>query len=262
MNNTKDFDFIKKRVEHLIKKAGALIADKTVTSITAKVGHANYVTNMDIKVQQFLVNELKPLIPNAVFILEEQDIQPVPGEYTWVIDPIDGTQNFINDFRHSAISVALYQKSEGILGAVFNPFLEELFFGIRDGGAYLNEKPIKVSTRPFNQAIVALGTAPYYSALADKTFDIAKKLFKECADFRRSGSAALDICYIACGRLDAYYELMLSPWDYGAASIILKEAGGIIDAIHPTVFYFTQKSGIIAATADIFKPFCSIVESL
>ncbi len=140
MNNTIDFDFIKKRVSHLIKESGFLIADKPETSITAKEGHANYVTDMDIKVQ-----------------------------------------------------------SEGILGAVYNPFLNELFFGIRDKGACLNGNPIKVSSKPFNQAIVALGTAPYYSGLADKTFDIAKKLFKECADFRRSGSAALDICYIACG---------------------------------------------------------------
>lgn len=147
--------------------------------------------------------------------------------YCFIIDPIDGTTNFVKGFQHSAISVGLAKDKELIAGVVLDPDLDNLFYAEKGKGAYLNGKRIQASACTLKDSLVLFGTCPYERELAEKTFELTKEIFYKCLEVRRSGSAALDICYVAAGKADLYYELILRPWDIAAASVILKEAGGI-----------------------------------
>ncbi|MBE5742353.1 MAG: inositol monophosphatase [Clostridiales bacterium] len=223
----KDFTKI---VTPIIKSAGEImIGAHNVEILDVKSGDVNFVTEYDVKVQNFLVENLKKAFPNATFIAEENlsDGNFNTAELCFIIDPIDGTTNFIKDYKLSAISIGCYKNGVGIFGAVLNPYSNELYTAEKGKGAYLNGNKICVSKKDFNESIFAFGSSPYYKAeLGEKTFSIAKNLFFSCTDIRRSGSAALDFCHLAVGRIDLFFECRLSPWDYAAGAIILQEAGG------------------------------------
>ncbi len=218
----------------IIRKSGALILsahdlETRSDAITVKPGAANFVTEYDVRVQQTLIEALSGLFPGANFFAEEKENSAVSFQnaFCFVIDPIDGTTNFIHDMKCSAVSVALYYDGEPVFGAVYDPYLDEMFHASAGGGACLNGRPVSVSSRPLEKALVLFGTSPYNRDLyAKSTFDRVRNVFMKCADVRRSGSAALDVCYVACGRVDAYFEDILSPWDFAAGLLILNEAGG------------------------------------
>lgn len=232
--------------------AGELIAAEQSPQVTVKPGHANYVTDMDIASQRYCIERLAPLLPGAGFYAEEQEENRLPAGYCWIIDPIDGTTNYMVGYRHSCVSIGLVQDGEGVLGAVYNPFMGELFCAAHGLGARCNGRPIQVAERPLEQGLVIFGTSPYYRERADETFDVIRRIFLRCGDLRRSGSAALDLCYLAAGRCDGFYEAVLSPWDYAAAAVIVREAGGCIDAIEPDRFGFAQPIGIVAGSRLAF----------
>lgn len=227
--------------------------------IHTKEGHANFVTDMDVSIQNELMEKLQDVVPGASFIAEEKD-NGEPAGLTWLIDPIDGTQNFINGYQHSAISVALVAEGKGCLGVVYDPYLQEMFWAVRGGGAFVNDRPIKVSERPLETGLVILGTSPYRRDLAKKTFSAAQTIFQSCGDIRRSGSAALDLCYLAAGRCEGFFEMVLSPWDYAAASVLIQEAGGMIDAIAPDAWGYGKPIGIVAGNQKAFQALKTIVE--
>ena len=198
--------------------------------ITQKAGDANFVTAYDVRVQETLISGLKEIYPDAAFFAEEQNnTDDVFGaEHCFVIDPIDGTTNFIHDMKCSAVSVAMLCRGRTVFGAVYDPYLDELFSAVEGGGAFVNGRAIHVAARPMEQSLVCFGTSPYEKAkYGDATFRQVKEIFMRCADIRRSGSAALDVCYVASGRTDIYFENVLSPWDFAAGSLILTEAGGV-----------------------------------
>lgn len=248
------------KISEIVNSAGERLTQEHQPEVREK-GHADYVTDMDIRIQKELVSHLKGLLPHASFILEEQDIHPEPGEYTWVIDPIDGTQNYINNYHQSAICVALLHNLTGICGIVYNPYYKELFVGIKGNGAYLNGKPIKTSNKALMDAVICYGTSPYRKDLKERSVKTFQDLYGVCADFRRSGSAALDLCAVACGRADGFFEYSLCPWDYSAASIILREAGAQIAHINCTDWNYTRSGGIIAGNSKVFAPLKNIVEA-
>lgn len=232
-------------------QAGELITENKDIEIHSKDGHANYVTNMDIACQEFLIEQLTSLL-DAGFMVEEDDVEHLwLKDYTWIIDPIDGTTNYTRNFQHSCISIALAYKKEVVLGVVYNPYLKEIFHAIKGQGSYCNDIKIHVSEQPVESALIIFGTALYDLANADITFETAKNLFLQCADVRRTGSAALDLCYVACGRCDGFFEYRLSPWDYAAASLIVRESNGHIEGIHHA-FTLEQPIGIIAGNAKVF----------
>lgn len=234
------------QAKDIVLECGRFLAQASISTISQKEGHANFVTDMDVKVQERLVNALTPLLPQASFLLEEEEEAPTLSDLVWIIDPIDGTQNFICNNRQSAIAVGLFWKGTGLLGIVYNPFLDELFSAVKGHGAFLNDNMIHVSGKPLQNAILCAGTAPYYEELHKKTIAALTALFPLCGDFRRFGSAALEICYTACGRCDGYFEYCICPWDYAGASVILKEAGGEIAQIGYPDFDCTRKCGIMA----------------
>ena len=231
--------------------AGIFMKNQPLTEITSKQGHANYVTDMDLKIQNRLTDELKELLPEAEVVAEESD-QNHTGSLSWVIDPIDGTTNYITGYHHSCISIGLVEYGESVLGVVYNPYTDEMFYAARGVGAYMNEIGIRPSRRMKEQALVGFGTSPYNSELMDKTFQAAKEMLKSCADIRRSGSAALDLAYVACGRIDGFFEYTLSPWDYAAGVCIVREAGGLVSGIGEALS-FDRPMGIMAASPAMWK---------
>lgn len=196
--------------------------------VKTKSSDVDLVTEYDGRIQQYLFDELAKITPGCSILGEEGDgAKELTDGYCFIIDPIDGTTNFVKGFQHSAISVGLAKDKELIAGVVLDPDLDNLFYAEKGKGAYLNGKRIQASACTLKDSLVLFGTCPYERELAEKTFELTKEIFYKCLEVRRSGSAALDICYVAAGKADLYYELILRPWDIAAASVILKEAGGI-----------------------------------
>ena len=243
-----------KIISPIIKKAGEIMLSAKQIAVSAvKTGNFNFVTEYDVKVQNYLISELSKNFPTAVFFAEEKenDESLLSNDYCFIIDPIDGTTNLIRGYNNSSISIALFSKGKGIFGAIYNPYLDELFTAERGKGAYLNGEKITVSSKNFNESIVVFGTAPYYkSELGEKTFTALKTLFLNCNDIRRSGSAALDFCSIASGRTDVFFECRLSPWDFAAGSVIVEEAGGKITDMDGNELCFSKPCSILATNKD------------
>jgi len=183
----------------------------------SKKGPKDFVTNSDIKVEKIIIEELKKARPNFSVISEENGIKKDKDQSnTWIIDPIDGTVNFLHGIPHFAISIALQNNNEIISGLTFDPIKNELFYAEKDNGAFFNNQRIRVSKRNnINDCLFALGKS-------ENRFDFT---------FRRTGCAALDMAYVAAGRLDGYFQKKLNIWDIAAGVILVKEAGGIINDI-------------------------------
>lgn len=233
-------------------------------SITVKPGTANFVTVFDLQVQETLIAGLRPLFPNAYFFAEEKENSAGFRDTVCIfIDPIDGTTNFIHDMKCSMISVGLYYNEEALFGAVYDPYKDEMFCAAAGEGAFLNGRRISVSDRPLEKALISFGTAPYNrDKLAAQTFARAKAVFLACADLRRSGSAAQDICFVACGRTDAYFEELLSPWDYAAGALILREAGGMLTDFSGNPPKSGEKSSVLCSNKALHPQMLSLINSI
>ncbi len=233
----------------LVKDCGNVIlsADREKMAIDIKSGVADLVTEYDKKIQELLEIGLKRILPEAKFIGEEGSSDKLSDEgYAFIVDPIDGTTNFVKDYHHSAISVALLKGREVVAGVVYNPYLDEVFYAIKGQGAFLNGKKITVSSQPLDKALVLFGSAPYDKELFPKTIKILSEYFYKALDIRRSGSAALDLCFVACGRADIYFELQVSPWDFAAGKLIIEEAGGVVTTLDGAPLSFEGKTTILA----------------
>lgn len=215
-------------LEALLKKAGKLFADRNAAAHTREKGVADYVTEVDFAVQQFIRRRLEELYPEVQFLSEEKSNEEIDKDgLVWVLDPVDGTTNLIHDYRASVISLALMQKGSVVLGMIYNPYTDELFSAQKGEGSYCNGQKIEVSgAETMEKCLIAIGTSPYYKEMAEENFKVFQAIFKDCQDIRRSGSAALDLAYVACGRIEAYFERNLKIWDYAAGMLLVREAGG------------------------------------
>lgn len=238
----------------LVRDAGVLLlSDMEDKRILTKSGDANYVTEIDLKVQEIIIKGLKAIIPASNIIAEETKANDFSlGEYTWILDPVDGTTNLMYGYKHSCIALGLVVNGSPYAGIVYNPYLGEMFTARKGKGAFVNGRPIAVTdNRTLGDSLIAFGTSPYDKGKADKTFSATKSVFMRCRDIRRSGSAALDICGVAAGRTDGYFEMELQPWDYAAASVILEEAGGCITDWSGNKLNYIHKTAAIAANGHI-----------
>ena len=244
-----DLKYLINEICSLVKDCGKVIlnADRVKMDIDTKSGIADLVTEYDKNIQEQLALGLKKLLPEAKFIGEEGSNDDLTDEgYAFVVDPIDGTTNFIKDYHMSAISVALMKGKEVVAGVVYNPYLDELFSAIKGEGAYCNGEKISVSSQPISNALVLFGTSPYDKNLFSKTIEILSEYFYKALDIRRSGSAALDLCTVACGRAELYFELQVSPWDFAAGKLIVEEAGGVVTTLDGKPLSFEGKTTILA----------------
>lgn len=222
-------------------------ADRSKVKIHAKEGHANFVTTYDRRLQEELQERLQRIVPESVFVGEEEKLHTsIEKGVAFIVDPIDGTTNFIKDYRCSCISVGVLVDGMPGMGIVYQPYLDEMFIAERGKGAYRNGERIHVSDQSLENGVVLFGTAPYYEELSEKSFAMAYDYFRKSLDIRRSGSAAIDLCNIACGRAELYFELLLSPWDYAAGSLIVQEAGGKVTTVEGTPLTFHRPCSLKA----------------
>lgn len=246
-------EFDKKVLDHITAaqhEAAELMMQAHVILAECKTGHRDVVTQYDRRIQELLMQRLSRDFPGAHFFCEENGQQdPTDAEHLFIIDPIDGTMNFVRGFGHSCISVAYMSRGELRAASVYNPYLDEQFTALSGEGAWLNGRPIHVEDAPLSETVVCCGTSPYSPELADETFDIIKKLFIASLDIRREGSAELDLCSAAAGRAGVYFEQSVSLWDFAAGMLIVREAGGIALAADGSELPMDgRKSSIVAGS--------------
>jgi len=210
--------------------AGALMLERFHGrfEIEHKEGVNNLVTEVDTACEAIIIDLIQTHFPNHSILSEEDGATVQHSEYQWIIDPIDGTVNFAHGVPLCCVSIALKKNNEIMLGAIYNPMMDEFFFAEKGKGAYLNGAPISVSTKAdFNTAFLVTGFPYHYDATTDP-LRVFSKLIKRGLPIRRLGSAALDLCWVACGRFDAFWEYYLNPWDLAAGLLIVREAGGSV----------------------------------
>lgn len=228
-----------------------LTADRSHMRIDDKAGPQNFVTTYDALVQQKLFEALTARFPDAAFFGEEGEGQHFCGEgLCFIVDPIDGTNNFIKDYRQSTVSVALCRDGAVEWAVICNPYTHEVFSAEKGGGAFLNGQPIHVSEDALSAGLVLFGAAPYYEELRERTYATLYSYACRAMDVRRSGSAALDLCYVACGRAVRFFELRLSPWDYAAGSLIVTEAGGKVTDMDGRPLRLDRPCSVLARNRD------------
>jgi len=253
-------------IDIIIEASGLMITDGF--SISQKHGAANIVTSSDLAVQEFLRQRLSVLLPSSGFICEEEDVHDFSHEYVWIIDPIDGTANYSRGIHECAICVGLQHDGVMEMGAVYLPRTDELFTAELGKGAFLHHpktgkssQQIHVSERPFSDAIMCTALPVYYKEYASICADIIRETFLQCNDIRRFGAAAPELCYLAMGRCEMYFEYLLSPWDFAAASLILEEAGGVLCNLEGQPLQFTHRSGVLGANSrESLERLASIVK--
>ena len=234
----------------IVREAGEIVlsAHDVWSQTHEKSSAADLVTEYDLAVERFLKEKLPPLVPGSLFFGEEEkeNASPLTG-WVFIVDPIDGTTNFVRGLKHSAISVALAHDGVVEYGVVYDPYKDEIFSAKRGGGAFLNGRPVRVSERPLDQGVFGMGTAIYDRQFIAPTMRLTEQLFRRSCDFRRLGAAALDLCGVACGRLDLFFEYSLSPWDHAAGGLILTEAGGILSTLEGRPMDYTRRCSVWAS---------------
>ena len=232
-----------------VLEAGELLTDPAAVQSIRSKGETDYVTNVDVAVQAFLRKRLAALAPDVQFMGEEQDNTGLDwSRPCWILDPVDGTTNLIHDFRHSAVSLALAEGGQVVFGVIYHPYTDECYTARRGGGAFRNGQPLRVSAVScLADSLLSAGTVPGRRELADEAFRQMRALYDRCQDVRRTGCASLDLCWVACGRLEGYVELSLQPWDYAAGLLLVEEAGGSVTAPDGTPLSLTAGSGVLAS---------------
>ncbi len=249
---------MKKKLIKIIKQAGEILKEGFYTqkevSFKAK---KDLVTKYDIQIENFLKERFSKEFSDFNIIAEESDNKNIKFKNSIIIDPIDGTTNFVNGLVHTAISVGVYKDKKPFMAVVYNPILDELYFAKKGKGAFLNGKKIQVSSqKSFQKSLISTGF-PYSNATnKDDLDDVIKKLnhiLPRCQDIRRLGSAALDLCYVARGVYEGYYEMNLKAWDVSAGILILLEAGGKVSNIQGKKYKLFEDKYIVATNKTIHK---------
>lgn len=255
---------ITQQVQSLSKETGKFILeewDKFSSEQIESKGLHDFVTNVDTQSEKKLVEGLKKILPEAGFIVEEETIKQTGASYNWIVDPLDGTTNYIHGITPFAISIALSHNGQIIMGLVHELGFDELFYSWQGAPAYLNGKSISVSqTARLQESIIATGF-PYndFSRL-QPYLESLEYFMRNTHGIRRFGSAATDLCYTACGRFEAFYEYSLKPWDVAAGSFIVKQAGGLVsDFEGKDKYLFNQE--MVAANHHVFNPFLQQIKS-
>ncbi len=244
-----NFNDLRLKTIDIVRKASRIMTSGRF-DIYEKHGVTDIVTSSDLAVQHFLEERLTELLPDSGFFCEEEELRQTDREYIWIIDPIDGTANYARGIPECCISVALSYRGEISVGVVYNPYLDYMFSASKGDGAWLNEKPIRVSDKPFNASMYCTALSLYNKDYAPECLAILEQTYAMCNDFRRLGSCAMELCYLAAGICDLYFEIRLSPWDYAASYIVLKEAGGVISELDGEPLSMTMVSPVIAANSE------------
>lgn len=253
------------RVQDIVREAGRIILDGRAKSADAKniqrKGRIDLVTDTDLAVEAFLKERLASVLPGAAFLAEESAQSYDLSGLTWVIDPVDGTTNFAHDLPFVATSVGLWQDGRIVLGVVNAPVLGECFSTLRGGGAFLNDAPMRVSTTAdLESALIATGFPYTVRENLDNLVGNLRTVLHATQGVRRAGAAALDLAYTAAGRLDAFYEIELKPWDTAAGWLLVEEAGGRVTTFEPATPYSLGYRTILASNGRIHDAVAGLLE--
>ena len=209
-------------------KAGKLLLKKRHQRNKIKLkGRVNLVTEADLASEKLIIKAIEKIYPDHSILTEEESSVEKKSDFRWIIDPLDGTTNYAHDFPFWCVSVGLEYQGEIIVGVVYDPIGDELFYASKKNGSYLNRKKITVSSRrQLEKSLLATGFPYDIGTSRENNLKYFSRFAKNAQAVRRAGSAALDLCYLACGRFDGFWELKLAPWDTAAAKLIVEEAGG------------------------------------
>ena len=220
--------------------------------VTAKNG-ADYFSEVDIKAEQAIINTIHKAYPDHGIKAEESGIQNETSDFIWIIDPLDGTTNYLHSFPFFSVSIALQVKGRIEHGVIYDPLRHECFSASRGRGARLNDRRLRVSKQTqLSGALLGTGFSFRNAELASRYMPTFESLIGKCAGVRRTGSAALDLAYVASGRLDGFWEFGLKPWDIAAGSLLIQEAGGLISDLQGGEDYLNN-GDVIAGTPKVFK---------
>lgn len=249
-----------REVMELVRQTKPFVENRDMAEHVKVKGLADYVTQVDMNIQNFLSEKLHELAPDILFLGEEEGLHAVPGDTFWILDPIDGTTNLIHDYQHSTVSLGLYEKGEIVMGIIYDPFREEMFYAEKGKGSFRNEKPIHVApAETLEDTIVAIGTAPYQKELAHENFQTFERIFVKCQDIRRTGSAAMDLAYAACGRIGGFFEARLQPWDFAAGMLLVAEAGGKVTRFDGSPVNPLEPGQILASNGKLHEELRSLL---
>jgi len=257
---------MKNKLIEIIKEAGEILKDgyfskKDVTFKASK----DLVTKYDVAVENFLKEKFALEFKDFNVIAEESDNSNLEFSNSIIVDPIDGTTNFVNKVPHTCISVGVYKDKKPFIGIVYNPILDELYTAVVGEGAYLNGERLQVSDEStFQKALLSTGF-PYSNATnKDDLNDVIEKIayiLPRCQDIRRLGSAAIDLCFVARGTYEGYYEMNLKAWDVSAGLIILQEAGGKVSTLDGSDYTLFEDKYIVASNGLIHNELISNLNS-
>ncbi len=225
----------------------------------SKKGEIDLVTESDLAAETTVLKILRDCFPDDNILSEEAGNQDIISPRTWIVDPLDGTTNFAHGFPFFAVSIALEVRKEIVLGVVYNPVLQELFHARVQKGAFLNGKQIRVSNvAEMREALVATGFPYDIRDRSNRIFDRFQRMVRGSQGVRRAGAAALDLCYVAAGKLDGFWEENLKPWDTAAGSVIVLEAGGVLSDFEGGPFD-RYKQSVVAGNPFIQKEMLKVL---
>ncbi|MGB4703826.1 MAG: inositol monophosphatase family protein [Candidatus Saccharicenans sp.] len=224
-------------------------------------GQIDLVTNFDRRSEEIIYERLRKAFPGHSFLAEEEIRQERDSDYCWLVDPLDGTTNYAHGLPVFCVSIALVYRGEIIAGVVYDPCRDELFTAGRGRGAYLNGSQIRVSTTPeLDRSLLATGFPYDVRTSPDNNLNYFSRFAVKAQAVRRLGSAALDLCYVACGRFDGYWEMKLKPWDLAAGALLVEEAGGRVTDFQGNTFVFSCPN-IVASNGLIHSSMLEIIAS-
>lgn len=249
-----------KEIIALVKETKAFVGNRERAGHIKTKGRADYVTQVDTDIQNFLARKLGSCFPDIQFLGEEEGLHEMSGDTYWILDPIDGTTNLIHDYQHSVVSLALCEKGEITMGVVYDPFREDVYHAQKGKGSFLNGSPIHVSeAESLSETIVSVGTSPYDRELSEQNFQRIRRVFDSAQDIRRTGTAAMDLAYVACGRTGGFFEPKLSPWDFAAGQLLVREAGGMVTDFAGETLNLLARGSVVASNGKIHEELRSLL---
>ena len=230
-------------------------------------GKFDFVSYVDKNTEVMIIKQLSELLPSAGYITEEGQAEYNEEEYCWIIDPLDGTTNFIHDFAPFCVSIALCKSDKILIGVVYEVCRDECFYAWKGGGAYLNDKPLSTSgNTEMEKAFIGIGLPYNYEKYKPVAENIIPQFYGACAGIRLTGSAAANMCYVAAGRYDFWFEAYIKPWDFAAGALIVSEANGIVSGFYNNPDFMASHHIIASSNQilhkkilDILSPYLTLI---
>lgn len=243
-----------------MRETDAIFFDKSLRDDVKKKGDSDFVTRADVGISEFLHKRLGEEYPEIGFMSEEEDASIDGGRDYWILDPIDGTTNFMHGLPYCAVSLGLYSCGEVVAGVIYMPYTGELFHAVKGQGAYLNGERISCSRNAkLCDCVGFYEFNAYFKNECGAAMEYARRIYLNCQGLRCLGSIAVELAYIACGRADVFFGIYVKPWDYAAGVILIKEAGGRLDRLDGELNIPELNVSIAAAGAAVFDEFTEIL---